>query len=183
MKNPTSELLSSLELLLGFVALIRISPIIPSATPRSRSRWLSPLSSQSTSSLPGCNWATSQYSSINSRKISDARWYTSPDTIPALWNKCGAFTNEFPLQSPSYWVTHRCNGRVAKTASLIKCRILNSESESFSWNRFRVLSSDIGEWTKNANNICAAVELIFEAERQRKLTYDIMEIQFALTAA
>ncbi|KAJ7846612.1 hypothetical protein B0H14DRAFT_2771721 [Mycena olivaceomarginata] len=72
---------------------------------------------------------------------------------------------------------------VAKKASSIKCRILNSESESFSWNRLRVLSSDIGECTKDAKNISTAVELILEAERQRKLAYDIMEIQFALTAA
>ncbi|KAJ7842332.1 hypothetical protein B0H14DRAFT_3139916 [Mycena olivaceomarginata] len=57
MKNPTSELLSSL--LLG---------------------------------LPGRSWYTSQYSSTKSRKISDARWYTPPEAIPALWNKCGAFT-------------------------------------------------------------------------------------------
>ncbi|KAJ7795774.1 hypothetical protein B0H14DRAFT_2918110 [Mycena olivaceomarginata] len=78
--------------------------------------------------------------------------------------------------------THRHN-RVAKKASSIKCRILNSESESFSWNRFRVLSSDIGECTKDAKKICTAVELILEAERQRKLAYDIMEIQFVLTAA
>ncbi|KAJ7351293.1 hypothetical protein DFH08DRAFT_806020 [Mycena albidolilacea] len=66
------------------------------------------------------------------------------------------------------FTTHQHN-RVAKKASSIRCCILNSESESFSWNRFRMLSSDIRERTKDAKNICTAVELILEAERQRKL--------------
>ncbi|KAJ7798167.1 hypothetical protein B0H14DRAFT_3492859 [Mycena olivaceomarginata] len=85
MKNPTSELLSSL--LLGFVA------FIPIHTFRYTALALSPSSAQPTSSLLGRSWPTSQYSSINSRKISDARWYTSPEAIPALQNRCGAFTS------------------------------------------------------------------------------------------
>ncbi|KAJ7824336.1 hypothetical protein B0H14DRAFT_3469466 [Mycena olivaceomarginata] len=141
MKNPTSELLSSL--LLGFVALI------PNHT--FRYTVLATL-------------AGSRHRLLNPPQISDARWYSPPKL--------------FHLAEQM-----RRLHEVAKKASSVKCHILKSESESFSWNRFRALSSDIGECTKNAENICTAVELILEAERQRKLAYDIMEIQFALTAA
>ncbi|KAJ7809593.1 hypothetical protein B0H14DRAFT_2607967 [Mycena olivaceomarginata] len=88
MKNPTSELLSFL--LLGFVALI------PNHTFRYIALALS-LALVCSTHLKSTRTqlATSQHSSINSRKISGARWYTSPEAIPALRNRCGAFTRYY----------------------------------------------------------------------------------------
>ncbi|KAF8182740.1 hypothetical protein K438DRAFT_1975382 [Mycena galopus ATCC 62051] len=73
----------------------------------------------------------------------------------------------------------------AAMASSIKCRILNSGTagEWFGWNKYWSLSSDIGECTKGVKTIRTAVQLILEAERQRKLTDDIQEIQFILTSS
>ncbi|KAJ7798162.1 hypothetical protein B0H14DRAFT_2618172 [Mycena olivaceomarginata] len=147
MKNPTSELLSSL--LLGFIALI----------PNHALRY----------TALGLSLALAIVFSIHLK---------SPRAQVA---HLAVFIDQ--LEEDIRRAMMRRLHEVAKKASSIKCRILNSESESFNWNRFRVLSSDIGECTKDAKNISTAVELILEAERQRKLAYDIMEIQFALTAA
>ncbi|KAF8140845.1 hypothetical protein K438DRAFT_1785310 [Mycena galopus ATCC 62051] len=70
-----------------------------------------------------------------------------------------------------------------KTASSLKCRILNSPTERLSWNKYWLLSGDIGECRKGIKKIRTAVQLILEAEHQRKLTDDILEIQFILTAS
>ncbi|KAF8142176.1 hypothetical protein K438DRAFT_1878571 [Mycena galopus ATCC 62051] len=73
----------------------------------------------------------------------------------------------------------------AAMASSIKCRILNSGTagEWFGWNKYWSLSSDIGECTKDVKKIRTAVKLILEAEHQRKLADDILEIQFIITAS
>ncbi|KAJ6497269.1 hypothetical protein C8R45DRAFT_1093666 [Mycena sanguinolenta] len=73
--------------------------------------------------------------------------------------------------------------QVAKTASSIKCHILNSATERFSWNGYRLRSSEIQECRKDIKDIHTAVELILEAEHQRRLADDILETQFLLTAA
>ncbi|KAF8140840.1 hypothetical protein K438DRAFT_1995579 [Mycena galopus ATCC 62051] len=73
--------------------------------------------------------------------------------------------------------------RSTKTASSLKCRILNSPTERFSWNKYWLLSGDIGECRKGVKKIRTAVQLILEAEHQCKLTDDILEIQFILTAS
>ncbi|KAF8142190.1 hypothetical protein K438DRAFT_1878611 [Mycena galopus ATCC 62051] len=72
---------------------------------------------------------------------------------------------------------------LTKTASSIKCRILNSENEWFSWNRYRLLSSHIRKCTKGVQEIRTAVQLILEAEHQRKLADHVQETQFILTAS
>ncbi|KAJ7792375.1 hypothetical protein B0H13DRAFT_2394004 [Mycena leptocephala] len=69
-----------------------------------------------------------------------------------------------------------------KTASLLKCRILDSDEEQFSWKKFRMLSKDIAECAKHVRSIRTEVLLIIEAEHQRKLTADIKETQFILAA-
>ncbi|KAJ7857450.1 hypothetical protein B0H14DRAFT_3447902 [Mycena olivaceomarginata] len=83
---------------------------------------------------------------------------------------------------------------VAKTVSRIKCRILRSETKSLSWKGFqslfkdiaermtgfRSLSNEIGGCIRSVKDIRTAVELILEAERQRKLASDLMEPQSAL---
>ncbi|KAF8175668.1 hypothetical protein K438DRAFT_1979561 [Mycena galopus ATCC 62051] len=70
-----------------------------------------------------------------------------------------------------------------ETASWIKCRVLNSEPEWFSFNKYWLLSSDIGECTKGVKKIRTAVQLILEAEHQRKLADNILETQFILKAS
>ncbi|KAJ6497271.1 hypothetical protein C8R45DRAFT_1128823 [Mycena sanguinolenta] len=72
---------------------------------------------------------------------------------------------------------------VAKTASSIKCRILNSETERFNWKRYLLRSKEIQECAKDVKNIDTVVQLVLEAEYQRRLADDIMETQFLLTAA
>ncbi|KAJ7893409.1 hypothetical protein B0H14DRAFT_2684841 [Mycena olivaceomarginata] len=160
MKNPTSELLSSL--LLGFVALI------PNHTFRYTVLALS-----------------LALAIVCSTHLKSPRMQLGHLTafIDQLEEDIRRAMVHVPRSYSSLAEQMRRLHEVAKKASSVKCHILKSESESFSWNRFRALSSDIGECTKNAENICTAVELILEAERQRKLAYDIMEIQFALTAA
>ncbi|KAF8142201.1 hypothetical protein K438DRAFT_1785054 [Mycena galopus ATCC 62051] len=70
-----------------------------------------------------------------------------------------------------------------KTASLIKSRMLSSETGWFSWNQYWLLSSDIGECIKGVKETRAAIQLIVEAEHQRRVSDDILEMQFILTAA
>ncbi|KAJ6480307.1 hypothetical protein C8R45DRAFT_1005133 [Mycena sanguinolenta] len=73
--------------------------------------------------------------------------------------------------------------KVAKTTSSIRCRILNSETESFGWNTYRLRCSEIRECVEEVKKICTAVELTRETEHQRRLVDDMMEAQFVLTAA
>ncbi|KAJ7759707.1 hypothetical protein B0H14DRAFT_3511304 [Mycena olivaceomarginata] len=72
---------------------------------------------------------------------------------------------------------------VAKAASRIKCRILRPEAKAFSWKgfrslfkgiseritSFRSLSNETGECIRCVKDIRTDVELILEAERQRRL--------------
>ncbi|KAJ7857493.1 hypothetical protein B0H14DRAFT_2578382 [Mycena olivaceomarginata] len=88
----------------------------------------------------------------------------------------------------------QCLCEVAKTASCIKCRILRSETKAFSWKgfrslskdigecitRFRSLSNEIGECIRCVKDIRTDVELILEAERQRKLAGDPTETPLTL---
>ncbi|KAJ7858186.1 hypothetical protein B0H13DRAFT_2573918 [Mycena leptocephala] len=71
---------------------------------------------------------------------------------------------------------------INKSASLLKCRILDSDGEQFSWNKFRMLSKDIATCAKRVRSIRTEVLLIVEAEHQRKLAADIKETQFILAA-
>ncbi|KAF7362553.1 hypothetical protein MVEN_00603500 [Mycena venus] len=73
--------------------------------------------------------------------------------------------------------------RINKISSLIKCHILSSDRECFSWNKYRVLSGDIGECVKVVKDIRLAVQLTVEAELQRKLTDKISETSFILAAS
>ncbi|KAJ6477058.1 hypothetical protein C8R45DRAFT_1216822 [Mycena sanguinolenta] len=72
---------------------------------------------------------------------------------------------------------------VAKTASSIKSHILNSETERFNWKRYLLRSKEIQECAKDVKKIDTAVQLVLEAEHQRRLADDIIETQFLLTAA
>jgi hypothetical protein len=45
------------------------------------------------------------------------------------------------------------NNRANKITSLIKCRILDSDGEQFSWNKFRMLSKDIATCAKRVMSI------------------------------
>ncbi|KAF7364746.1 hypothetical protein MVEN_00344500 [Mycena venus] len=71
----------------------------------------------------------------------------------------------------------------SKSASLIKCRILNSQNEGLSWNKYRVLAKDIEECRKRVKSICTEVKLIMEAELQHKLENDIKQTQFILASS
>ncbi|KAJ7800501.1 hypothetical protein B0H13DRAFT_2390382 [Mycena leptocephala] len=71
---------------------------------------------------------------------------------------------------------------VNKSASLLKCRILDSDGEQFSLNKFRMLSKEIATCSMRVRSIRTVVLLIAEAEHQRKLTADIKETQFILAA-
>ncbi|KAJ7878283.1 hypothetical protein B0H13DRAFT_2668164 [Mycena leptocephala] len=71
---------------------------------------------------------------------------------------------------------------VNKSASLIKCRVLDSDEEQFNWNKFRMLSKEIATCAKPVRSIRTEVLLIVEAEHQRKLAADIKETQFILAA-
>ncbi|KAJ7878278.1 hypothetical protein B0H13DRAFT_2052781 [Mycena leptocephala] len=69
-----------------------------------------------------------------------------------------------------------------KTASLLKCRNLDSNGEQFNWNKYRHLCKDITACAKRVRKIRTAVLRIVEVGHQRKLEGDIKEIQFILTA-
>ncbi|KAJ6477055.1 hypothetical protein C8R45DRAFT_1158334 [Mycena sanguinolenta] len=51
------------------------------------------------------------------------------------------------------------------------------------WKGYRLRSSEIQECHKDIKDIHTTVELILEAEHQRRLADDILETQFLLTAA
>ncbi|KAF8201282.1 hypothetical protein K438DRAFT_1758559 [Mycena galopus ATCC 62051] len=79
----------------------------------------------------------------------------------------------------------RAMAQANKMASLIKCRILTSEGDWFSCNNYRVLSNTIGECAKRAKKVRTEVELIMEAEHQRKIEDDLnkMQLIFAVWSA
>ncbi|KAJ7490459.1 hypothetical protein FB451DRAFT_1513064 [Mycena latifolia] len=82
--------------------------------------------------------------------------------------------------------------RVKRSASMIQCRLL--ETTTLTWKEYRLLSRDISDCFKNVGKIRTAVELddgsnknctgqlIVEAERQRRYTEDINEIEIMLTS-
>ncbi|KAJ7690327.1 hypothetical protein B0H17DRAFT_1134360 [Mycena rosella] len=71
-----------------------------------------------------------------------------------------------------------CLSRVRRSASKIRTCLI--ETESFTWKEYHLFSCDISDCTKNVKQIRTAVQLIVEAERQRKYTEDINEIEVIL---
>ncbi|KAJ7364848.1 hypothetical protein DFH08DRAFT_799162 [Mycena albidolilacea] len=80
------------------------------------------------------------------------------------------------------------------TASLIKCRILDSERLRFNWTNYRTISNAIAGCAKRVKSIRTAVEswtdpqysivqLVVEAEHQRKVADDIGDTQFILATS
>ncbi|KAK7022148.1 hypothetical protein R3P38DRAFT_3270974 [Favolaschia claudopus] len=63
-------------------------------------------------------------------------------------------------------------------ASIIQCRIL--DSSGFTWRYYRAVNKDLAEATNKIKKIRTAVQLIMEAERQRKFTEDINATQTVL---
>ncbi|KAJ7878298.1 hypothetical protein B0H13DRAFT_2052818, partial [Mycena leptocephala] len=68
-----------------------------------------------------------------------------------------------------------------KTASLLKCRNLDSKGEHFTWNKYRELCKDIAACAKRVKKTRTAH--IVEVGHQRKLENDIKETQIILSAA
>ncbi|KAJ7490574.1 hypothetical protein FB451DRAFT_1389355 [Mycena latifolia] len=69
---------------------------------------------------------------------------------------------------------------VKRSASVMQYRLL--ETTTFTWKKYRILSRDISNCARHAEKIWTAVQLIVEAERQRKYTDDINETQAMLTS-
>ncbi|KAJ7328253.1 hypothetical protein DFH08DRAFT_967395 [Mycena albidolilacea] len=108
-------------------------------------------------------------------------------------NQMEEYIQEAMVEAPQSYSELRDQRRrlceVAKTAPRIKCRILRPETKAFSWKgfrslskdiseritRFRSLSNEIGECIRCVKDIRTDVELILEAERQRKLAGDPTE--------
>ncbi|KAJ7878802.1 hypothetical protein B0H14DRAFT_3435401 [Mycena olivaceomarginata] len=72
---------------------------------------------------------------------------------------------------------------VNKTASLIKCRILNSQEGQFSWTNYRALSNAIAACGERVESVHTGVQLIMEAEHQRRVDDNIGETQFILATS
>ncbi|KAJ7490487.1 hypothetical protein FB451DRAFT_1361352 [Mycena latifolia] len=70
--------------------------------------------------------------------------------------------------------------KIKRAASKIHSRILET-NETFTWKKYRLLSRDISDCAKSVKEIRTAVQLIVEAERQRKYTDDINETEVILT--
>ncbi|KAJ7430996.1 hypothetical protein FB451DRAFT_1422039 [Mycena latifolia] len=68
--------------------------------------------------------------------------------------------------------------QATKATSSIKSRIL--DTQQFTWKTYPQFYTDITELTNRVKNIKNAVQLITEAERQRKLAMEISEVQFIL---
>ncbi|KAJ7490618.1 hypothetical protein FB451DRAFT_1389389 [Mycena latifolia] len=68
--------------------------------------------------------------------------------------------------------------QATKATSSIKSRIL--DTQQFTWKTYPQFYADITELTDRVKNIDNAVQLIMEAERQRKLAMEISEAQFIL---
>ncbi|KAJ7141468.1 hypothetical protein C8R44DRAFT_867088 [Mycena epipterygia] len=71
---------------------------------------------------------------------------------------------------------------VKRSASMIHCRVLEANSNTLTWKKYQAFSRDIAECAKMVENIQTAVQLIVEAERQRKFTEDINETETILTS-
>ncbi|KAJ7878266.1 hypothetical protein B0H13DRAFT_1892728 [Mycena leptocephala] len=118
---------------------------------------------------------------IKPKKLSGARWHSAPEIISALQKKWVDCSSNFQPVSPVFNADQR-NNRANKITSLIKCRILDSDGEQFSWNKFRMLSKDIATCAMRVRSIRTVVLLMVEAEHQRKLTADTKEAEFILAA-
>ncbi|KAJ7430780.1 hypothetical protein FB451DRAFT_1198683 [Mycena latifolia] len=70
--------------------------------------------------------------------------------------------------------------KIKRSASKIQSRML--ETNTTTWTEYRLLSRDISDCAKSAKEIRTAVQLIVEAERQRKYTEDIKETEVILTS-
>ncbi|KAJ7490633.1 hypothetical protein FB451DRAFT_1361437 [Mycena latifolia] len=68
--------------------------------------------------------------------------------------------------------------QITHSTSLIKSRLL--ETPRLTWKYYRQLSKDIAEHTTRLRTIRVVVQLIVEAERQRKLAEEIGEAKFIL---
>ncbi|KAJ7859903.1 hypothetical protein B0H13DRAFT_2355886 [Mycena leptocephala] len=69
---------------------------------------------------------------------------------------------------------------IQRSASIIQCRIL--ETNTFTWKKYRLISRDIADCAKGVKKIRTTVQLIVEAERQRKFTDDINATETFLTS-
>ncbi|KAJ7490524.1 hypothetical protein FB451DRAFT_1361372 [Mycena latifolia] len=70
--------------------------------------------------------------------------------------------------------------KVKRSASKIQSRML--ETNTTTWTEYRLLSDDISDCAKSVKEIRTAVQLIVEAERQRKYTEDINKTEAILTS-
>ncbi|KAJ7845405.1 hypothetical protein B0H14DRAFT_3455043 [Mycena olivaceomarginata] len=64
---------------------------------------------------------------------------------------------------------------IKRSASMIRCRIL--ETNTFTWKKYCILGRDIADCGMAVRKIRTTVQLIVEAERQRKFTDDINATQ------
>ncbi|KAJ7490493.1 hypothetical protein FB451DRAFT_1165849 [Mycena latifolia] len=71
--------------------------------------------------------------------------------------------------------------KIKRAASKIQSRML--ETNTLTWKKYRLLSRAISDCAKSVKEIRTAVQLIIEAERQRKYTEDINEMEVILTTA
>ncbi|KAF7364801.1 hypothetical protein MVEN_00350100 [Mycena venus] len=69
---------------------------------------------------------------------------------------------------------------IKRSASMIQCCIL--EAKTITWKKYRVFCCDIAYCAMRVGRIRTAVQLLVEAERQRKLTEDINAIETILTS-
>ncbi|KAJ7490495.1 hypothetical protein FB451DRAFT_1389279 [Mycena latifolia] len=69
--------------------------------------------------------------------------------------------------------------KIKRSASKIQSRML--ETNALTWKNYRLLSHDISDCADSVKEIRTAVQLIVEAERQRKYTDDINETEVILT--
>ncbi|KAJ7490499.1 hypothetical protein FB451DRAFT_621152 [Mycena latifolia] len=69
--------------------------------------------------------------------------------------------------------------KIKRSASKIQSRML--ETKTLTWKKYRLLSRDISDCGKSVKEIMTAVQLIVEAERQRKYTDNINEMEVMLS--
>ncbi|KAJ7835616.1 hypothetical protein B0H13DRAFT_1913485 [Mycena leptocephala] len=73
-----------------------------------------------------------------------------------------------------------CWSKIKRSASMIQCRIL--EMNTFTWKKYRLISRDITGCAEGVKKIRTTVQLMVEAERQRKFTDDINATETFLTS-
>ncbi|KAJ7835626.1 hypothetical protein B0H13DRAFT_1913495 [Mycena leptocephala] len=69
---------------------------------------------------------------------------------------------------------------IQRSASMIQCHIL--EAKTFTWKKYRLISRDIADCARGIKKIRTTVQLMVEAERQRKFTDDINATETLLTS-